>query len=191
MTDLLAVLTLMFWPVIPVFWIPVHLGTGFFRRLGFLTYILPFLICVPIAYGIYHYRTFLIQPQIDMPALVNIMGFPLLLLGTFLHIWTAKLLGFLGIIGIPELSPTVQMGITRKGAFSIVRHPTYFAHTVLFIGVFLITEVAWIGIITVLDFIVVNLIIIPLEEKELQNRFGEKYSSYKKDVPWRLIPWIF
>ena len=77
-----------------------------------------------------------------------------------------------------------------EGPFSIVRHPTYLAHTLIFSGVFLITEVTSVGIITLLDFIIINTIIIPLEEKELLSRFGEDYEFYKKKVPSRFFPRI-
>jgi hypothetical protein len=53
MTDIFAIATLMFRPVIPLFWIPVHFATGFFRRLGLLTYLMPAVTWFPLAYLIY------------------------------------------------------------------------------------------------------------------------------------------
>ena len=37
---------------------------------------------------------------------------------------------------------------------------------------------------------VMNSVIIPLEEKELVDRFGEEYASYKKTVPSQFFPWF-
>jgi protein-S-isoprenylcysteine O-methyltransferase Ste14 len=188
MTELLAIMTLMFWSVIPLFWVPVHLATGFFRKLGLFSYLMPVITWVPIAYLIYHYRFFLLQFMVQLPALLNLIGIPLLLLGTLLHIWTAILLGGLGIIGVPEISSKVRSRLITKGPFSIVRHPTYLAHTLIFFGVFFITDGAVVGLVALLDFIVVNSMIIPLEEKELLNRFGEEFQIYKRQVPTRVFP---
>jgi protein-S-isoprenylcysteine O-methyltransferase Ste14 len=190
MTGLLAIVTLMFWSAIPLFWIPVHLATGFFRKLGLFTYLMPFITWVPIAYVIYHDRLFLLQFKVLLPSILNITGIPLFVLGILLHIWTVVLLGGLGIIGVPEISSKADSRLITKGPFSNVRHPTYLAHTLIFFGVFLITEEVVVGVVALLDFIVVNSMIIPLEEKELLNRFGEEYQIYKRQVPARVFPWM-
>lgn len=190
MTDLLAIATIMFWPVIPIFWIPVHFATTFFKKLGLFTYVMPLFIWLPWAYLIYQNRVPLLNFKIDLPAVLSIVGFPFLILGLLLHIWTARLLGLWGIIGLPEISSRIKENLMTGGPFSIVRHPTYLAHTLIFSGIFLITEVIAIGIITILDLIIINTIIIPLEEKELLSRFGKDYELYKKKVTSRFFPLI-
>ncbi len=100
-----------------------------------------------------------------------------------LQIWTARLLTLLGIMGLPEVSSKAEGGLVTEGAFSFVRHPTYLSHTLMFGGVFLLSGVIAVGVVTLLDLIIVNTVIIPLEEKELLIRFGEEYSRYKKNVP--------
>jgi protein-S-isoprenylcysteine O-methyltransferase Ste14 len=187
MIDFLAVMTLMFWPVIPLFWIPVHIATGFFKKIGRLTYVLPIITWLPLAYLIYHNRDLLLKYKIDIPLVFIIAGILCFTLGTLLHIWTARLLGIWGIIGMPEISTKAGVGLITKGPFSIVRHPTYLAHTLMFSGAFLITGVATVALITILDFITVKTIIIPLEERELLSRFGEIYISYMEKVPSRFF----
>ena len=191
MNDILAIATLMFWPIIPLFWIPVHMATGLFRRLGLFAYLLPSVTWVPVAFLIYGNRAFLLQSRIDLPLVLNTLGYPLFLIGILLHIWTAILLGGLGIIGVPEIFSKVKSDLVKKGPFSVVRHPTYLAHTLIFTGVFLITEVLAVGVVAVVDFIVVNTIIIPFEERELLSRFGTEYELYKKQVPARFFPHVF
>ncbi len=188
MTDIFAIAALMFWPVIPLFWIPVHFATGFFRRLGLFTYLMPAVTWCPLAYLIYINRVSFLNHRIDFPALLNIAGFPLLTAGTFLHLWTIRLLGGLGIIGAPEVFLMLKEHTVISGPFSIVRHPTYLAHTLIFSGVFFITGVTAVGVVTLADFIIVNAVLIPLEEKELANRFGEEYKSYMRKVPARFFP---
>jgi protein-S-isoprenylcysteine O-methyltransferase Ste14 len=183
MLDLLALMTIILWPVIPLFWIPVHGLSRIFKKLGLLTYIVPFFTWLPLAYLIFKNRTFVLNYKLDLPTVLNISGIPLLVLGILLHIWTGKLLGLWGLIGLPEVSTRIKGKLITEGPFSVVRHPTYFAHTLMFSGIFLITEVISIGIITLLDFLLVSVLIIPLEENELLNRFGKDYNLYRERVP--------
>jgi protein-S-isoprenylcysteine O-methyltransferase Ste14 len=183
MIDLLALITIILWPVIPLFWIPFHGLSRIFKRLGLLTYAIPLISWLPFAYFIYSIRTFILPFKIELPFILNISGIPLLILGTLLHLWTGKILGLWGLIGLPEVSARIKGKLVTEGPFSVVRHPTYFAHTLMFAGIFLITEVVAVGIITILDFFFIHVFIIPLEEKELLNRFGEGYRLYRERVP--------
>ncbi|MBI5408543.1 MAG: isoprenylcysteine carboxylmethyltransferase family protein [Nitrospirae bacterium] len=183
MTSFLALITLMAWPVIPLFWIPVHLFTRFFRKIKLLTYIMPLITWLPVACLIYLYRDLLLHFKIAFPVIIRAAGVILLAAGTGLHVWTGKLLSLRGLIGLPEVYENMHGRFVAAGAFSIVRHPTYLAHTMMFTGVFFATGVISVGVITVVDFSVVNLIIIPLEERELLNRFGEEYRDYRSKVP--------
>ncbi len=99
-----------------------------------------------------------------------------------------KLLGLKGLMGIPEVSERVKGRLVMEGPFQLVRHPTYLAHTIMFIGIFLFTGNIPVLILTALDYIIVNLIIIPLEEKELLKRFGEEYLRYRERVKNRFWP---
>lgn len=189
MTDKLAIITIILWPVIPLFWIPVHCLSKFFKKLGLLTYIMPFVIWLPLAYIIYLNRDFLLSFRAEFPLIIIITGIFLLTAGTLLQIWTGMLLGIWTLVGLPEIDTRVKGRLVTRGAFSIVRHPTYLAHTLMFSGVFLITEAVAVGIVTLLDFLFIHLIIIPLEERELTNRFGEEYMQYKGRVP-RFFPRI-
>jgi protein-S-isoprenylcysteine O-methyltransferase Ste14 len=181
--DLIALLTIMVWPVIPLFWIPVHGFSWFFKRIGGLTYIMPALSWPPLAYFIYLNRAFLLHYRIDLNPLIRIAGIVILAGGAMLQIWTGNLLSVLGLMGLPEVSRKAEGRLVTGGAFSYVRHPTYLAHTLIFGGAFLLSGVIAVGVVTLLDFLVINAAIIPLEEKELLVRFGEEFVQYKKRVP--------
>jgi len=170
-------------------WIPVHFATGVFRRFGKLTYIFAAIFWIPIAYFIFLNRHLFLVNIIEFPLLLCGAGLMLLFAGSLLHIWTGALLSPRSLIGIPEIVPLEESRLIDRGAFAVVRHPTYLAHTMMFSGMFLFTGVTAVGILTLADLIVVNAIIIPLEEKELTLRFGEPYRQYMKRVP-RLIPHI-
>lgn len=183
MTDLIALLTIIIWPIIPLFWIPVHGLARFFKRIGGFTYIMPALLWPPLAYFIYLNRAFFLNYRIDPGPLARIAGLVILAGGAMLQIWTGRLLTLLGLMGLPEVSREAAGRLVTEGAFSFVRHPTYLAHTLMFGGVFLLSGVIAVGVVTLLDLIIVNAVIIPLEEKELLGRFGEEYAKYKKSVP--------
>lgn len=190
MIEFLALATIILWPVVPLFWIPVHGFPKVFKRLGILTYTMPLITWIPLAYVIYAQRDFLLYYRIELPFLLNTIGIIFLTAGTSLHIWTGRLLGLWGLMGLPEISSKVKGRLVTEGPFSIVRHPTYLAHTIMFSGIFLFTEVIAVGIITLFDFIIINAIIIPLEDRELTARFGREYDEYKKKVRRRFIPGI-
>jgi protein-S-isoprenylcysteine O-methyltransferase Ste14 len=186
--DILAIATLLLWPVIPLFWIPVHCLPGLFRRLGFLTYILPFITWLPVAYITFRMRHDLLHYRIELPALINLIGLFLFVLGAALQVWTLALLTPPVIMGMPEVTKLVNGKIVATGPFSIVRHPTYLSHTLMLLGIFLMTGVNAIGFVTVVDVIVVNSVVIPLEEKELLHRFGKEYEEYRHKVRSRFLP---
>lgn len=181
--DTLALITLMAWPVIPLFWIPVHIFPAVFRRLKFFTYVMPLLTWVPVVYLIYDHKDFLFHFRADLHFIVRAAGFVLLAAGTGIHIWTGKLLGLWGLIGLPEVHERFESRLVTTGAFSIVRHPTYLAHTLMFAGVSLLTGVISVAVLTALDLLAVVMVIIPFEERELLARFGEEYRSYIRSVP--------
>lgn len=183
MTDFLAIMAIMVWPVVPLFWIPVHGFPRFFKNLGLMTYILPVITWVPLAYAVYHHREFLLKFKLIFPAAVFVSGTVLLLAGTMLNVWTALLLTLRGLIGLPEISPEVEGRLMTRGPFSIVRHPTYLSHTLMLFGIFLISGVIAAGVLTFLDLVLINIVIIPLEERELLSRFGDDYKKYKEKVP--------
>ncbi|MDQ7839319.1 MAG: isoprenylcysteine carboxylmethyltransferase family protein [Thermodesulfobacteriota bacterium] len=180
--NLIALSVIIFWPVIPLFWIPVHLMTGLFKRLGLATLIFPIIFWLPLAYSLYVIKEHLLFYKITIPAFLTYPGWALFISGLALHILTGIYLRF-GLIGIPEFSDKVKMHLVKKGPFAVVRHPTYLAHSMIFLGAFLITGILTVGLIAILDFFTVHVIIIPFEERELQRRFGDEYMEYKRRVP--------
>jgi protein-S-isoprenylcysteine O-methyltransferase Ste14 len=182
-----ALIVIMSWPVIPLLWIPAHSATGFFRKLGRITYVLVAMVTAPVLYLIYANREILVADKTGLPLPVNIIGLALVAAGLLFQIRTAKILTLRGLTGIREIVAPEESKLVDSGPFGVVRHPSYLAHTMIFLGAFLYTGVLSVALLTVVDFLVISLIIIPLEERELRNRFGAKYDDYMKKVP-RLIP---
>jgi protein-S-isoprenylcysteine O-methyltransferase Ste14 len=182
LTDFLAVMAVMAWPVVPLFWIPVHGFPRFFKNLGLMTYILPVITWLPLSYAVYYHRGSLLKFKLALPPAVLAAGTVLLLAGVMLNAWTILLLSFRGLIGLPEILPKVEGRLMTGGPYSIVRHPTYLAHAVMLFGVFLISGVLAVALLLFLDLVLVNGVIIPLEERELLSRFGDDYKKYKERV---------
>jgi protein-S-isoprenylcysteine O-methyltransferase Ste14 len=187
-TDLVALAALLLWPAIPLFWVPVHCVPRFFRRLGFLTYILPFITWLPVAVVTFELREPLLAYRVALPATANALGVLLFVLGAGLQAWTIILLTMPGIVGMPEVTQAVSGRLVTAGPFGALRHPTYLSHTLMLAGLFLWTEAAALGAVAVIDALVVNAMVIPLEERELVERFGKEYEEYRRKVPSRFLP---
>ena len=176
----------MMWPFVPMFLIEVHFATGFWRRLGFWTFFAVFLEWLPIAFVVYALREMVLAYEVALGLLFVVLGVALVAAGVAFHVWTAKLLGLKATIGYPELKPSSyeeNQRIITSGPFSVVRHPSYWAHTMIIVGVFLITGVIAVGIIAIVDFLIAYFVTTTLEERELVERFGEEYKEYQKKVP--------
>jgi protein-S-isoprenylcysteine O-methyltransferase Ste14 len=135
------------------------------------------------AYLIYTNRIFLLGFHIDFPLTIRVLGAFFAGAGIFLQLWTLKVLTARVITGVPELISGEKASLVIKGPFSFMRHPTYVSHTIFLVGVLLTTGVVSIGIVVIIDFFVVTLIIIPLEENDLLQRFGDEYSQYMSHTP--------
>lgn len=187
--EFLPFLVLVLWPVIPLWWIPVHGARELMRRIGLSRYPFIFVLWLPIAYLIYDNRGFLLEYRIHFPVTVMLTGISLGLTGIFLQLWALKELTTKVITGVPEILNDPRSRLIVRGPFSHIRHPTYVSHTLMFAGVFLFSGVLATALVALIDFCIVSLIIVPMEEKELLQRFGDEYHSYMARVP-RFVPRI-
>jgi protein-S-isoprenylcysteine O-methyltransferase Ste14 len=166
----------------------VHLRPGFWRKLGALTYLVVLCEWTPIMLAVVFFQDFFLGKELDLGMLSWAGGF-LLLLGIGLLGWIVKHLGWRGLIAYSELKPQIaSQKLITTGPFSVVRHPTYLAHTFLFVGIFLMTGFVGNGLLALIDFITTYFVITPMEERELSVRFGDEYRRYKQEVPG-FLPW--
>lgn len=182
----LALMMVMMWPFVPMFLIQVHFATGFWRRLGFWTFFVVFLEWLPIAFVVYALQGIVLAYEVALGLPFVVLGVALVAAGVALHVWTAKLLGLKATIGYTELKPssgTENRRLVTSGPFAVVRHPSYWAHTMIIVGVFLITGIIAVGIIAIADVLIAYFVTTTLEERELVERVGEKYKEYQKKVP--------
>jgi len=107
---------------------------------------------------------------------LNVIGIAIALTGSFMWMWAAATLGKYLTIETEPKSPK----LITQGPFSIVRHPIYFAATIFFIGVAIISREPR----TVILLIVIVLVEIEKarrEETELAKRFPD-FEEYRRRV---------
>jgi protein-S-isoprenylcysteine O-methyltransferase Ste14 len=78
--------------------------------------------------------------------------------------------------------------LQTRGPYKRVRHPLYLGWVILVLGPPTMTgdRLAFALISSAYLFIAV-----PWEEKGLERTFGEQYTQYKKDVRWRIVPFVY
>ena len=182
----LALMMVMMWPFIPMFLIELHFAAHLWRRLGAWSYLAVFLQWIPIGIVLYLGRNVVLNYIFELGLPFLVLGIVAVAAGIALHSWTAKLLGIEATIGYSEMKPITQsenQDLITSGPFSVVRHPSYWAHTSIIIGVFLITGAVSVGIIAIIDLAITYFVTTELEDKELVERFGSRYREYQKRVP--------
>ena len=123
-----------------------------------------------VAVGIFDWNSFVIDHWIRFP-----LGILLILLGFGLAIWGMKILSYQTSLGL-------KGEFISSGPYRFTRNPQYVGFIVLIGGYSILTNswMTWIaGILGALLFALTPF----LEEPWLEERFGEKYSEYKKSVP--------
>jgi protein-S-isoprenylcysteine O-methyltransferase Ste14 len=186
MFDEFALMMVMMWPFIPMFLIEIHYGINFWRRLGVWTYFVVFLEWLPIGYVLYLGQNVILQYEVVVALPLRVLGGILIAAGIVLHAWTAKILGLKATISYTELRPETAEkaeSLIISGPFSVVRHPSYWAHTSIITGAFLITGIMAVSVIAIIDLAITYFVTTELEDRELTERFGKKYLDYKKKVP--------
>ncbi len=178
--EIIGLACLLFWPLIPIFWFITHGLAVLGKRPPLL---LPFLITaifyLPLAIFLTDNVSFFLSKGLVFPLAQRVTGWLLFSLGILLHIWTLLLLGK-RIIGIPEIQSDQSVGLVTKGPFKFLRHPTYLAHHMIFLGAWFITGFHAILVVFLLDVVITRFFIVPMEERELKRRFGKRYESYTK-----------
>ena len=107
-------------------------------------------------------------------------GLPFLIAGELVRIWS---LGFLERRG---------KKLTAAGPFAYVRHPLYTGNFFIGLGVVLIANQPWLFGIFLAGFFILYAGTVRKEEKDLSQKFGNDYLSYRKAVPCfipRLTPY--
>jgi protein-S-isoprenylcysteine O-methyltransferase Ste14 len=124
--------------------------------------------------------------KIDLPLWIRILG-TLISVGYLLWIWWVfRTIG--NNISETVLTKENQELITT-GPYRLVRHPLYAGSLLFLFSLSLILEDWLIFIFTVFGVLAFRLLVIPAEEEQLLESFGEEYESYQARTG-ALLPWI-
>jgi protein-S-isoprenylcysteine O-methyltransferase Ste14 len=126
---------------------------------------------------------FLIQRAIPEGLIIGLTGTIITLLGLGFAVWARVHLGK-NWSGLPTIR--VDHKLIRTGPYSLVRHPIYTGILCAIVGTALIFGEP-LGLMAFFLILVIYLWKIRVEEKYLQDEFGEDYFRYKKEVA-ALIP---
>ncbi len=138
--------------------------------------------CFILYFSGYHYNS----PNIKY----LIAGILLLSAGLFLAGWTMVLFNNVGKGTLAPWNPPENLVV--KGPYCYVRNPMIIGVLLVLISEYFLLNAIEILWWTVLFFIINNIYFYVFEERQLENRFGEEYKKYKKNVPmWipRFTPW--
>lgn len=81
---------------------------------------------------------------------------------------------------VPARKPTIA--IVRVGPYSISRNPIYLAFSILQLGIAIWANSLWQLATLVVAVSLINCMVIPREERYLEQKFGAEYRHYKAQV---------
>jgi protein-S-isoprenylcysteine O-methyltransferase Ste14 len=119
----------------------------------------------------------------------RILGYAAQATGVVVTLAGARALDFLELAGVRQaMHVTTSHPLETGGVYGLVRHPLYFAWTLLVFGAPDMT-------MTRLSFALISTgylaVAIPFEEQSLAETFGPAYASYQRQVRWRMLPGVW
>lgn len=160
------------------------------------------LICL--ALGVGYSLTYLLglPPSLGLSVPLRALGLPIILLGGAILHWVFRYRRPVDICASSyvtlmravkarrsEVRQMRREPLIVRGPYRYTRNPMYFSVILLWIGSWIALDLTPLLISTLFVLSVLYLIIIPLEERELREIFGEQYEEYAKRVR-KLIPFI-
>ena len=147
------------------------------------------LIAIPLAHGVIPWAISTLMPhygwQRGAPGFWNWLGLIPVTGAAALLIWIL-------ITAIAQCPNRVRLGLTSsflmvRGPYQFTRNPMYVAELGLWLGwtLFFGSPGVFMGCVVLLS--VINLVILPREERGLEAAFGQIYLQYKKRVPRWLV----
>src|SRR5450755_2182105 len=170
-----------------LYWLIIHLWSGWWRRWGPIrTYLAVLPVLTALGVLLFQVREHLLGA--DLGTNWGLIGIALVLYCpvTWMELQYWRQLSISTLVGIPELSQQRKGRLLREGIYGVVRHPRYLSAGIGMIANALIVN--YLGVYVLLIAVVPpGYLMLVLEERELLGRFGDAYREYQRDVP-RLIP---
>ncbi len=183
-----ALLAVTAFPAAMLYWLLVHPFVRFWRRLGLVpSYVVLFGIFFAMIGAVYALRGTLLAVEYGTNWLLVGIAAVLFAAGMVMQGLAHRQLSIGTFVGVPELQPSRKGGrLLQEGIYGRVRHPRYLAVILGTVAMGPFTNYLAAYVLAAIAFPWLYLIIV-LEERELLDRFGDGYRSYRQLVP-RLIP---
>jgi protein-S-isoprenylcysteine O-methyltransferase Ste14 len=185
--DVIALLyATLFFPA-PFFWLIIHPAVRFWRKFRSRAYWVAVPVWVAFGGALWVFRQGLFADRLERSAWSWILGALLVAAGLWVNRHVHREFSLKRLIGLPELDPGRNPGgVVRSGIYSRVRHPRYLEFMLTFVGLALLTGAVGIFLLAIVT-ILMYLIVVPLEERELRARYGGEHETYAQEVP-RFLP---
>lgn len=108
-----------------------------------------------------------------------LLGIPLIIFGGGLNVWADSLFKKHRTTVKPHEAPTA---LVTSGPFRLSRHPMYLGMFAILLGVAILLGSVVTFVFPVLLVILTETIFIRLEERNLEESFGESYVTYRRKV---------
>jgi protein-S-isoprenylcysteine O-methyltransferase Ste14 len=179
-----ALITIVSVPPAILFWLVVHPNVRLWRRLGpWLSYTVLVVLMVGVAVGVYMLRDPILSVEYGTNGAFVALAAPIYGAAIWLSLRIRRHLSFRIFVGVPELSARGNGGkLLTQGVYGQVRHPRYVAVLLGLISSGLFSNYLAPYIMILLGAAGLWLIV-RLEEKELVERFGNEYKTYRERVP--------
>lgn len=129
-----------------------------------------------------------------LDGVARLAGYAIQIVGVVLTIRASRALDVLDLAGVRQVqtpanhTPSGPPQLQTTGLYGFVRHPLYFAWTLMVFGTpdMTATRAAFACISTAY-----LAVAIPWEERSLIHVFGPAYAAYRRAVRWRMLPGIY
>ena len=184
----IALLTIISFPPVLVFWFLIHPFVSLWRRAGLVvTYAVTLALLAAIGTTTYLLRDRLLAVDFGTNSWLVAVGVAMMIVATTVDTYCKRLLKPGILVGLPELRSGVGTGrLLQEGAYAWVRHPRYLAGVLIALSIALFANHLATWVLAVVCVPLLYLVTL-VEERELVDRFGEQYRVYQRHVP-RLIP---
>ncbi len=186
----IALFSIITGPGMVLFWVPFHgLGSLWKRTGSFFAYVVSFGAYVSVASFAWLQRDTLLSVDLGHNLVTTILGATLIVGGFRLRRSWARKLPVQGLLGLAEVDPeSYPVALQVEGAYARVRHPRYLDLSISLLGQALLSNYAAAYVAFLIVAVLLPLVIL-LEERELQQRYGAPYSAYRDTVPAIIPVW--
>ena len=182
-----ALLWLVAFPVL-LFWIALHPFVAFWRRMGLAaTYTILVAGCVTVGALLFTLRGPLLAVEFGTGPVLWALTALTYAASVAVEMQARRHLGMATLVGVPELKAAGAPGeLLTQGIYGRVRHPRYAGATLGYVASAFLANYLFLWAALPAFLLLLHTVVL-LEERELEDRFGDAWRAYAARVP-RYLP---